>query len=62
MMLAEDFKKNINACLKEIQEKTDKQVEVLKEKTQISLKELQENTTKQVRELKKILQDLKNGS
>jgi polyhydroxyalkanoate synthesis regulator phasin len=62
MKLAEDFKKNINACLKEIQEKTDKQVEVLKEKTQISLKELQENTTKKVKKLNKSIQDLKNGS
>jgi hypothetical protein len=31
MMLAEDFKKGINKSLKEIQEYTAKQVEVLKE-------------------------------
>jgi hypothetical protein len=40
MMVVEDFKKGINNSLKEIQEDTTKQVEVLKE--------LQENTTKQV--------------
>jgi hypothetical protein len=38
MMLIEDFKKGINSSLKEIQENTAKEVEVLKE--------LQENTTK----------------
>jgi hypothetical protein len=60
MMLVEDFKKDINNSLKEIQENTAKQVEVLKqlkentakqvevlnEETQKSLNELQENTTK----------------
>jgi hypothetical protein len=46
MMLIEDFKKGINISLKEIQENTIKQVEVLKEETQKSLKELQENKTK----------------
>jgi hypothetical protein len=45
MMLVEDFKKDINNSLKEIQVNTAKQVEVLKEETQKSLKELQENTT-----------------
>jgi hypothetical protein len=40
MMLIEDFKKNINNSLKEIQKNTDKQVEALKEETQKSLKEL----------------------
>ena len=44
MMLVEDFKKGINNSLKEIQENTTKQVEVLKE--------LQENTAKQVEILK----------
>ena len=58
-MLVEDFKKGINNSLKEIQENTAKQVEVLKEETQKSLKELQENTTKQVMELNKTIQDLK---
>jgi Fe2+ transport system protein B len=74
MMLIEDFKKGINNSLKEIQENTAKQVEVLKELQENtakqvevlkeetkkkSLKELQENTTKQVMELNKTIQDLK---
>ena len=58
-MLVEDFKKDINNSLKEIQENTDKQLEALKDETQKSLKELQENTTKQVKELNKTIQDLK---
>jgi hypothetical protein len=55
MMVVEDFKKGINNSLKEIQENTAKQIEVLKEQqantakqveeTQKSLKELHENTT-----------------
>jgi hypothetical protein len=40
MMLVEYFKKSINNLLKEIQENTAKQVEVLKEEAQKSLKEL----------------------
>ena len=59
MMLSEDFQKDINNSLKEIQENTAKQVEALKEETQKFLKELQENTTKQVMELNKTIQDLK---
>jgi hypothetical protein len=59
MSLVEDFKRGINNALKEIQENTAKQVEVLKEETQNSLKELQENTTKQMMELSKTIQDLK---
>ena len=58
-MLVENFKKDINNSLKEIQENTSKQVEVFKEETQKSLKELQENTTKQMKELNKTIQDLK---
>ena len=50
-MLVEDIKKGINNSLKEIQENTAKEVEVLKEK--------QENTTKQVMKLNKTIQDLK---
>ena len=46
MMVIEDFKKDINNSLKEIQENTGKQVEALKEETQKSLKELQENTNR----------------
>ena len=42
MMLIEDFKKDINNSLKEIQENTGKELEALKEETQQSLKELQE--------------------
>jgi hypothetical protein len=42
MMLVEDVKKDIDNSLKEIQENTAEQVEVLKEQTQKSLKELQE--------------------
>ena len=34
MMLTEDFKKDINNPLKEIQENTGKQLEVLEEETQ----------------------------
>jgi hypothetical protein len=42
-MLVEDFKKDINNSLKEIQENTAKQIEAPKEQTQKkSLKELQE--------------------
>ena len=40
MMMVEDIKKNFNNSLKEIQENTAKELQVLKEK--------QENTTKQV--------------
>jgi hypothetical protein len=38
MMLVEDFKNGINNSLKEIQENTAKQVEVLKEEAQKPLK------------------------
>ena len=51
MMLVEDIKKDFNSSLKEIQENTAKEVEVLKE--------IQENTTKRVMELNKTIQDLK---
>jgi hypothetical protein len=51
MMLVEDIKKGFKNSLKEIQENTAKEVEVLKER--------QENTTKQVIKLNKIIQDLK---
>jgi hypothetical protein len=44
MMLVEYIKKGINNSLKEPQENTAKQIEVLKDETQKSLKELQENT------------------
>jgi predicted transcriptional regulator len=48
MMPVEDFKKDINNSLKEIQENTANQVEAPKEETQKSLKELHENTGKQL--------------
>jgi phage-related protein len=51
MKLVEDFKKDINYSLKEIEKNSAKDVEVPIEETQKSLKELQENTTKQVMEL-----------
>jgi hypothetical protein len=57
MMMIDGFKKDLNNSLKEIQENTGKQVEVLKEDTQKFLKELQENTTKQVKKLNKTIQD-----
>ena len=46
MMIIQDFKKDINNALKEIQENTGKQLEVLKEETQNSLKDILENTIK----------------
>jgi chromosome segregation ATPase len=51
MMLVEDIKKGFDNTLKEIQENTAKELQVLKE--------IQENTTKQVIELSKTIQDLK---
>jgi chromosome segregation ATPase len=59
MMMIEDFKKDINNPLKEIQKNTDKQLESLKEETQKSLKELHDNTIKQVKEMNKTIQNLK---
>jgi vacuolar-type H+-ATPase subunit I/STV1 len=51
MMMVEDIKKDFNNSLKEIQENTAKEVEVLKQK--------QDNTTKKVMEMNKTIQDLK---
>jgi chromosome segregation ATPase len=59
MMMVGDIKKDFNNTLKEIQENTAKQVEVIKEEAQKSLKELQENQTKKLMELNKTIQDLK---
>jgi uncharacterized protein YoxC len=57
MMITEDFKKDINNSLKETQENTDKQVEVLKE--EIPLKNYRKTQpTKEVKELNKTIQDL----
>jgi DNA anti-recombination protein RmuC len=61
MMMIENFKKDINNSLKEIQENTGKQQEALKEETQNSLKELQENTIKQAKERNKTIHHLKMG-
>ena len=58
MMLIGDFNKDINSSLKEIQEKTGKQVEAIKKETQKSLKGLQENTTKLMKELNTTIQEL----
>ena len=58
-MMIEDFKKDINKSLKEIQANTGKQVEALKGETQKALKELQDNTIKQVKKMNKTIQDLK---
>jgi hypothetical protein len=55
MMLDEDFRKDINNSLKDIQWDTGKQVEALKKERQKSLKELQENTAKQVKEFNKTI-------
>jgi hypothetical protein len=43
MMMIEEFKKDINNSLKEIQKNTGKWVEALKEETHKSLKEILEN-------------------
>jgi hypothetical protein len=59
MKIIEDFKKDINNSLKEIQENPSKQVESLKKETHKSLKEKQEYTIKQVKALNKTKQDLK---
>jgi gas vesicle protein len=54
LILVEDIKKDFNNSLKEIQENTAKELQVLKEKL--------ENTTKQGMELNKTIQDLTKGS
>jgi gas vesicle protein len=54
MMMVEDIKKDFNNSLKEIQENTAKELQILKEKQENTtkkvevLKEKQENTSKQV--------------
>jgi hypothetical protein len=53
LVLVEDIKKGFKNSLKEIQENTAKELEVLKE--------IQESTTKQVMELNKTIQDQKMG-
>ena len=54
MMMVEDIKKDFNNSCKEIQEKTAKELQILKEKEENTTKQVevlkgkQENTTKQV--------------
>jgi hypothetical protein len=55
MMMMEDFKKDMNNSLKEIQENTGKQVETLKKETKKSVKELQGNKNKRMKELNKAI-------
>jgi hypothetical protein len=54
MMMVEDIKKDFNNSLKEIQENTAKELQLLIEK--------QENTCKQVMEMNKTILDIKKGS
>jgi FtsZ-binding cell division protein ZapB len=49
MMVIEDFKKDINNSLKEIQKNTDKQLEALKEETQKFLKQFQKTQSNRKR-------------
>jgi hypothetical protein len=56
--LVEDFKKDIDNSLKEVQENTAKQVEAPKEETQKSLLKIT-GKHKQVKGLNKTIQDLK---
>jgi chromosome segregation ATPase len=64
-MMVENIKKDFNNSLKEIQENTAKELQVLKEKQENItkhvevLKEKQENTSKQVMEMNKTILDLK---
>jgi hypothetical protein len=59
MMMIEEFKKDINNSLKEIQKNTGKQIEALKKGNTKSHKKLQENTVKHLKEVNKTIQDLK---
>ena len=65
MMMVEDIKKDFNKSLKEIQENTAKEVQVLKEKQENTIKQVEvltekeEKTYKQVMEMNKTILDLK---
>jgi chromosome segregation ATPase len=65
MMMVEDIRKDFNNSLKEIQENTAKELQVLKEKQENTakqvevLKEKQENASKQLMEMNKTILDLK---
>jgi vacuolar-type H+-ATPase subunit I/STV1 len=50
-MMVEDIKKDFNTSLKEIQENTSKELQILKEK--------HENTSKQVKEMNKTIPHIK---
>jgi chromosome segregation ATPase len=64
MMMVEEIKRDFNNSLKEIQENTAKELQILKEKQENTtkqeevLKEKQENTSKQVMEMNKTILDL----
>ena len=58
-MMIEDFKKDKNNLLKEIQKNRGKLVRDVKKDTQQFLKELQENTNKEVKVFNKTIQILK---
>ena len=65
MMMVEDIKKDFNNSLKEIQENTAKELQVLKEKQENTIKQVEvltekeEKTYKQVMEMNKTILDLK---
>jgi chromosome segregation ATPase len=65
MMMVQDIKKHFNNSVKEIQENSAKQLQVLKEKKENTtkqvdvLKEKEESTYKQVMEMNKAILDLK---
>jgi septal ring factor EnvC (AmiA/AmiB activator) len=65
MMMVEDIKKDFNNTLKEIQENTAKELQVLREKQENTtkqvevLKEKHEKTSKKVMEMNKTILDLK---
>ena len=67
-MMVEDIKKEFNNSLKETQENTAKEQQVLREKQENTtkevevLKEEQKNTSKQVMEMNKTILHLKKGS
>jgi chromosome segregation ATPase len=65
MMMVEDIKKDFNNSLKEMQENTAKELQVLTEKQENTTKQVeafkkkQENTSKQVMEMNKTILDIK---
>ena len=67
MTMVEDIKKDFNNSLKEIQENTAKELQVLKEKQVNTTKQVevliekQENTSKQVMEMNKTILDQKGN-